>query len=108
MATALDELPAILPQLAEKIRQHFDREIVNALRSRRVIRKRMNFKARCHTYRFCDDRWYFMLKDVKVKTDSGRSIKADWVTIDAVSTGLEEERRMLKELRAGSKSKKKR
>lgn len=104
----LDEMPAISPQLAEKIRHHFDDEVLIALRSQRMNRQRMRFKARCHIYRFYDDRWFFVLKDVKVKTDSGRSIRLDCVTIDAISSGLEEERRITKELNAASKSKRKR
>ncbi|EKG19381.1 Transcription initiation factor IIA gamma subunit [Macrophomina phaseolina MS6] len=107
LIATLDELPAIPPQLAEKVRRHFDREVLIALRSHRINKKRMNFKAvRCHTYRFYDDRWLFVLKDVKVKTDSGRSIKSDWVTIDAISTGAEEDRRKAREAKEGPKKKK--
>lgn len=96
LIATLDELTAISPQLAEKVRQHFDREVLIALRSARVMRKRMNFRARCDTYGFYDDRWRFVLKDVKIKTDSGRSIRSDCVTVDAISTGLENERRLAK------------
>ncbi|OJD37626.1 transcription initiation factor iia small chain [Diplodia corticola] len=93
LIATLDELPAIPPQLAEKIRLHFDRELLLALRSARVMRKRMNFRARCHTYRFYDDRWLFVLQDVKIKTDRGKSIRSDRISVNAISTGLEEGRR---------------
>ncbi|KAL1642445.1 transcription initiation from RNA polymerase II promoter [Diplodia intermedia] len=105
LIATLDELPSIPPQLAEKIRLHFDRELLCALRSARINRKRMNFRARCHTYRFYDDRWLFVLKDVKIKTDRGKSIRSDWVSIDAISTGVEEERRRKKEADAKNRKK---
>lgn len=52
------------------ILDHFDRTIAEVLASN--VRARLTFKGHLETYRFCDDVWTFLVKDVKFKVDQGQ------------------------------------
>jgi transcription initiation factor TFIIA small subunit len=66
---SLDELiqyNQISPALAEKVRLQFDHSINAALANR--VKSRINFRAgKLYTYRFCDNVWTFILKDVEFR-----------------------------------------
>jgi transcription initiation factor TFIIA small subunit len=69
----------IEPQLAMKILATFDRVISEVLAEK--VKARFNFKGHLETYRFCDDVWTFLVKDVKFKTDTSSEFHADKVKI---------------------------
>ncbi|KAJ9613341.1 Transcription initiation factor IIA subunit 2 [Cladophialophora chaetospira] len=86
----------IEPQLAMKILSNFDRAIAETLAEK--VKSRLTFKvgiteqraalnllipAQGHleTYRFCDDVWTFLVKDVRFKSDGGQEFTADKVKI---------------------------
>ena len=66
---SLDELVSagqISSQLALRVLLQFDKSINNALATR--VRSRLSFKAgHLSTYRFCDNVWTFVLKDVEFR-----------------------------------------
>ncbi|XP_074604661.1 transcription initiation factor IIA subunit 2-like [Brevipalpus obovatus] len=71
----------ISPQLALKILLQFDRAINHSLSSK--VRTRLTFKAgHLKTYRFCDNVWTFVLKDVEFR-EAQELVKADKVKIVA-------------------------
>ncbi|KKY22999.1 putative transcription initiation factor iia small chain [Phaeomoniella chlamydospora] len=70
---------AIEPQLAMKVVSHFDRIIAEVLAER--VKARLNFKGHLDTYRFCDDVWTFLIKDVNFKLDGGQSFTAERIKI---------------------------
>mgnify|MGYP001108727707 CR=1 FL=1 len=71
LTDALDTLISdekIQPQLAMKILSNFDRIISDNLKSDASIAKsRLTFKGDLDTYRFCDDVWTFIIKNVLIK-----------------------------------------
>ncbi|OJI99109.1 hypothetical protein ASPVEDRAFT_38573 [Aspergillus versicolor CBS 583.65] len=69
----------IEPQLAMKILSTFDRIITEVLADK--VRTRLNFKGHLDTYRFCDEVWTFLIKDVNFKLDNQQTISADKVKI---------------------------
>ncbi|BCS20053.1 transcription initiation factor IIA subunit gamma [Aspergillus puulaauensis] len=69
----------IEPQLAMKILSTFDRIITEVLAEK--VRTRLNFKGHLDTYRFCDEVWTFLIKDVNFKLDNQQTISADKVKI---------------------------
>ncbi|KAG9593675.1 hypothetical protein KCU77_g5041, partial [Aureobasidium melanogenum] len=98
LADTLDDLISsrrIEPQLAIKIMTNFDKAIAQVLGEK--VKARMSFKVGDHfptsrrlcaplcghldTYRFCDDVWTFILKDVKVKLDNSQQIEVEKVRI---------------------------
>ncbi|ELR09590.1 Transcription initiation factor IIA small chain (TFIIA 13.5 kDa subunit) [Pseudogymnoascus destructans] len=82
----LDELIGerrIEPQLAMKILSHFDRSITEVLQDK--VKARMTFKGHLDTYRFCDEVWTFLIKDVTFKMDN-TSVHADKVKIVSCGT----------------------
>lgn len=71
----------IPPQLAMKVLLQFDKAINNALSSK--VKTRLTFKAgHLKTYRFCDNVWTFVLKDVEFR-EAQELVKADKVKIVA-------------------------
>ncbi|KAK9476037.1 transcription initiation factor IIA, gamma subunit, helical domain-containing protein [Lipomyces japonicus] len=85
LTDALDELineSKIQPQLAMKILSTFDRSVTEAL-SERVKSTRLSFKGHLDTYRFCDDVWTFIIKDVNFKMEGGDAIVGDKIKIVA-------------------------
>ncbi|CAD0108162.1 hypothetical protein E4T49_01568 [Aureobasidium sp. EXF-10728] len=82
LADTLDDLISsrrIEPQLAIKIMTNFDKAIAQVLGEK--VKARMSFKGHLDTYRFCDDVWTFILKDVKVKLDNSQQIEVEKVRI---------------------------
>ncbi|PKY05476.1 transcription initiation factor iia small chain [Aspergillus campestris IBT 28561] len=69
----------IEPQLAMKILSTFDRIITEVLADK--VRARLNFKGHLDTYRFCDEVWTFLIKDVTFKLDNQTPVTADKVKI---------------------------
>lgn len=71
LADALDTLISdekIQPQLAMRILSNFDRIISETLKVERgMCKSKITFKGDLHTYRFCDDVWTFIIKNVLIK-----------------------------------------
>lgn len=58
----------IQPQLAMKILTNFDRIVSDNLRlDASTAKSRLTFKGDLDTYRFCDDVWTFIIKNVLIK-----------------------------------------
>ncbi|CUS14293.1 unnamed protein product [Tuber aestivum] len=86
LTDALDDLISegrIAPQLAMKILSNFDRCITEILADR--VKANLTFKGHLDTYRFCDEVWTFLIKDVTFKFQQGQgqnsSVSADKVKI---------------------------
>ncbi|KAF2103149.1 transcription initiation factor IIA, gamma subunit [Rhizodiscina lignyota] len=71
------------PQLANKMFQHFDKHIAEVLGEK--VKARMSFKGHLDTYRFCDDVWTFIIKDVNFKLDNSSQVASDKVKIVAMN-----------------------
>ncbi|CRG83814.1 Transcription initiation factor IIA subunit 2 [Talaromyces islandicus] len=69
----------IEPQLAMKILSNYDRVVTEVLAEK--VRARLTFKGHLDTYRFCDEVWTFLIKDVTFKLDSQQTVQADKVKI---------------------------
>jgi len=69
----------IEPQLAHKILYTFDRVIAETLAER--VKSRLSFKGHLETYRFCDDVWTFLVKDVQFKNEQNVVFNADKIKI---------------------------
>ncbi|KAK5132292.1 Transcription initiation factor IIA small chain (TFIIA 13.5 kDa subunit) [Meristemomyces frigidus] len=70
LADTLDDLISsrrIEPQLAMRIMQNFDEKIAQVLGEK--VKARLSFKGHLDTYRFCDEVWTFIIKDVNFKMD---------------------------------------
>lgn len=71
LADALDTLindGRIQPQLAMRILANYDRVISENLKVELgLCKSKLTFKGNLHTYRFCDDVWTFIIKDVLIK-----------------------------------------
>jgi len=61
----LIQLGQINPQLALRVLLQFDKSINTALSSR--VKNKVNFKGQLNTYRFCDNVWTFVLKNVEFR-----------------------------------------
>ncbi|PSS16610.1 hypothetical protein M430DRAFT_19589 [Amorphotheca resinae ATCC 22711] len=83
LTDTLDDLISerrIEPQLAMKILANFDRSITEVLADK--VKARLTFKGHLDTYRFCDEVWTFLIKDVTFKMDnSSQTVVADKVKI---------------------------
>ncbi|KAI9888624.1 MAG: Transcription initiation factor IIA small chain (TFIIA 13.5 kDa subunit) [Vezdaea aestivalis] len=82
LTDTLDELITnrqIEPQLAIKILSNFDRIITEVLSEK--VKARLSFKGSLDTYRFCDEVWTFLIKNVQFKLDNSHTIHADRVKI---------------------------
>ncbi|KAF7886256.1 hypothetical protein EAF00_010359 [Botryotinia globosa] len=83
LTDTLDDLISerrIEPQLAMKILANFDRSITEVLADK--VKARLTFKGHLDTYRFCDEVWTFLIKDVTFKMEnSSQSVTADKVKI---------------------------
>ncbi|KAL8732502.1 MAG: hypothetical protein Q9166_002716 [cf. Caloplaca sp. 2 TL-2023] len=75
----LVQLGRIEPQLANKILQNFDKTVTEVLAER--VKARLTFKGHLDTYRFCDEVWTFLIKDVNFKLDNQNPIQADKIKI---------------------------
>ncbi|EEQ35111.1 Transcription initiation factor IIA subunit 2 [Microsporum canis] len=69
----------IEPQLAMKILSNFDRVITEVLADK--VKCKLSFKGHLDTYRFCDEVWTFLVKDVTFKLDDQSTLHADKVKI---------------------------
>ncbi|RMZ76016.1 hypothetical protein DV738_g5165, partial [Chaetothyriales sp. CBS 135597] len=69
----------IEPQLALRVLANFDRVVSETLAEN--VKSRLTFKGHLETYRFCDDVWTFLVKDVKFKSDADKEFHADKVKI---------------------------
>ncbi|EON61027.1 hypothetical protein W97_00237 [Coniosporium apollinis CBS 100218] len=69
----------IEPQLAMKIITNFDKAVADTLAEK--VKSRMSFKGHLDTYRFCDEVWTFVLKDITVKLDNSNTVHADKIKI---------------------------
>ncbi|KAI4129490.1 MAG: hypothetical protein LQ338_002207 [Usnochroma carphineum] len=79
---SLDELVhlgRIEPQLAMKIIQSFDKIVTDVLAEK--VKARLSFKGHLDTYRFCDEVWTFLIKDVTFKLDNQSPITAEKIKI---------------------------
>ncbi|ODV81709.1 transcription initiation factor IIA, gamma subunit [Suhomyces tanzawaensis NRRL Y-17324] len=94
LTDALDTLISdqkIQPQLAMTILNNFDRIISDNLKSEAgTAKSRLTFKGDLNTYRFCDDVWTFIIKNVMIKmsdvsagegTSSSSTVESE-VTVD--------------------------
>ncbi|KAG0652739.1 Transcription initiation factor IIA small chain [Hyphodiscus hymeniophilus] len=83
LTDTLDDLISerrIEPQLAMKILANFDRSITEVLADK--VKARLTFKGHLDTYRFCDEVWTFLIKDVTFKMEnSSQTVHADKVKI---------------------------
>ncbi|KAK4089515.1 hypothetical protein Purlil1_6084 [Purpureocillium lilacinum] len=83
LTDTLDDLISderINPQLAMKILGNFDQAITETLQ--KSVKSRLQFKGSLDTYRFCDEVWTFLIKNVTFKMDNGsQSVQADKVKI---------------------------
>lgn len=87
LTDALDQLISdekIQPQLAMTIVTNFDRVISDMMKPEQGIAKsKLTFKGDLSTYRFCDDVWTFIIKNVLIKlTDTNNPDLSDEVTVD--------------------------
>ncbi|CAO2654813.1 Nn.00g115460.m01.CDS01 [Neocucurbitaria sp. VM-36] len=69
----------IEPQLAMKILINFDKAVADVLSDK--VKSRLTFKGHLDTYRFCDDVWTFIIKDINFKLDNTNQVHADRVKI---------------------------
>ncbi|KAL5118153.1 Transcription initiation factor IIA subunit 2 [Pleosporales sp. CAS-2024a] len=69
----------IEPQLAMKILINFDKAVADGLAEK--VKTRLTFKGHLDTYRFCDDVWTFIIKDITFKLDNSNQVHADRVKI---------------------------
>jgi len=77
----LMQLHMLSPALALRVLIQFDKSINNALATR--VKTKLHFKAeKLNTYRFCDNVWTFMLKEVEFR-ESSELAKVDRVKIVA-------------------------
>ncbi|KAM4064660.1 transcription initiation factor IIA, gamma subunit [Hirsutella rhossiliensis] len=83
LTDTLDDLISddrINPQLAMKILGNFDQAITETLQ--KSVKSRLQFKGSLDTYRFCDEVWTFLIRNVTFKMDNGsQSVQADKVKI---------------------------
>ncbi|KAH8678967.1 transcription initiation factor-like protein IIA gamma chain [Tricladium varicosporioides] len=83
LTDTLDDLISarrIEPQLAMKILANFDRSITEVLADK--VKSRLSFKGHLDTYRFCDEVWTFLIKDVTFKMEnSSQTVQAEKVRI---------------------------
>merc|ERR1712051_973773 len=85
MGESLDELmqhQMLSPALTLRVLIQFDKSINTALNTR--VKTKLNFKAdKLNTYRFCDNVWTFMLKEVEFR-ENAELAKVDRVKIVAI------------------------
>jgi len=94
LTDALDELirdERIDPQLAMKVLTQFDRVISETLSEK--AKARLQFKGSLDTYRFCDEVWTFLIRNVTFKMDNGsQTVVADKVKIVSCSAKRSDEK----------------
>ncbi|KAF2083733.1 transcription initiation factor IIA, gamma subunit [Saccharata proteae CBS 121410] len=84
-STLMDTLDELIsnrrmePQLAIKIMQNFDKALADVISEK--VKARLTFKGHLDTYRFCDDVWTFIIKDINFKMDNSQNLTADKIKI---------------------------
>ncbi|KAE9962867.1 Transcription initiation factor IIA small chain (TFIIA 13.5 kDa subunit) [Venturia inaequalis] len=71
------------PQVAIKMLQHFDRIVSEVLAEK--VKARLSFKGHLDTYRFCDEVWTFIIKDINFKLDNAVNLHSDRIKIVAMN-----------------------
>jgi transcription initiation factor TFIIA small subunit len=74
LTDTLDDLISddrINPQLAIRILMNFDQAMTEGLQKH--VKARLSFKGSLDTYRFCDEVWTFMIKNVTFKLDGNNN-----------------------------------
>ncbi|KAF1810513.1 transcription initiation factor IIA, gamma subunit [Eremomyces bilateralis CBS 781.70] len=87
LADTIDDmitLNKLEPQIAMRLLATFDRVIADVLSSQ--VKSRMSFKGNLDTYRFCDEVWTFVLKDVKFKMDNQSPLEASRIKIVSMNS----------------------
>jgi len=88
LVEALDNFIAerqIEPQLAIKMLEHFDRVVAEVLNEK--VKSRLSFKGHLDTYRFCDDVWTFIVKDITFKLENpAQQLKSEKIKIVAMNS----------------------
>ncbi|KAF2432632.1 transcription initiation factor IIA gamma chain [Tothia fuscella] len=87
MTDALDKFITegrIAPQIAIKMLAHFDKVVAEVLGDK--VKARLTFKGHLDTYRFCDDVWTFIIKDITFKLDNASSLHSDKVKIVSMNS----------------------
>lgn len=82
LTDALDDLISegrIDPQLAMKILSNFDRSMTEVLSEK--VKATLSFKGHLDTYRFCDEVWTFLIKDVNFKLQNSTNVQTEKVKI---------------------------
>ena len=64
----------ISDRLAERVLREFDKSINNALATR--VKTRYNFKGTLSTYRFCDNVWTLLFKEIEFRESQQEKICA--------------------------------
>ncbi|KAL8739086.1 MAG: hypothetical protein Q9190_007895 [Brigantiaea leucoxantha] len=62
-----------------KVLTSFDKVITETLPEK--VKARLHFKGHLDTYRFCDDVWTFLIREVDFKLDNQSHIAADKIKI---------------------------
>ncbi|KAK0745099.1 transcription initiation factor IIA, gamma subunit-domain-containing protein [Apiosordaria backusii] len=94
LTDALDELirdESITPQLAMKVLTQFDRVVAETLQEK--VKARLTFKGSLDTYRFCDEVWTFLIRNVTFKMEGNQgTVVADKVKIVSCSAKRNEDK----------------
>ena len=64
-----------------RVMQNFDQQIATVLGEK--VKARMNFKGHLDTYRFCDEVWTFIIKDIHFKMENTQQFDAERIKIVA-------------------------
>ncbi|BFZ62571.1 Transcription initiation factor IIA subunit 2 [Saitoella coloradoensis] len=86
LADTLDEMISdgrIVPQLAVKIMENFDKAMGDALAER--VKSKMSFKGHLDTYRLCDEVWTFIIKQPTFRFEN-ETVSTEKVRIIAQSS----------------------
>jgi len=87
LVEALDTFIAerrIEPQIAIELLRHFDKVVAEVLAEK--VKSRLSFKGNLDTYRFCDDVWTFIVKNINFKLDNQQPLTSDRVKIVAMNS----------------------
>uniref|UniRef100_A0ACD5XFL8 Uncharacterized protein n=1 Tax=Avena sativa TaxID=4498 RepID=A0ACD5XFL8_AVESA len=86
LTETLDEMVSsgrLIPELAVQVQLQFDKSISAVLEQQ--VTSRASFKGNLHTYRYCDNVWTFILRDVRFSNEemSGDIAKVKIVACDS-------------------------
>ncbi|KIW00431.1 uncharacterized protein PV09_07961 [Verruconis gallopava] len=71
------------PQVALKVLATFDRVVAEVLAEK--VKARLSFKGHLDTYRFCDEVWTFIIKDITFKLENSTNLHSDKIKIVAMN-----------------------